>query len=156
MNRCSHPTIVCCWDAILYCCGIMSSYNNSDIVQSIVDPLGLLFHSSLLCVSPSSSAKSIPTTNRCRRLFGASISLIICSNVLLYSRWTSFLLGHRRMCRIVSSSHPSQHRHVAVMLSSKQCALAFVYHCWVYCFKNVLSRLSSYQTSSHCSPLFLH
>ena len=83
MNRCSHPTLVCCCNANLYCCGIVSSYNNSDIVLSIVDPLGLPFHSSPLCVYPSSSANSIPISNRCRRWFSALISLIMCTNVSL-------------------------------------------------------------------------
>ena len=75
------------------------------------------------------------TSNRYRKWFGASISFIIRSNVWLCSRWTSFLLEHRRMCRIVSSSIPSQHLHIADILTSKWFALASVYHCWVYCFE---------------------
>ena len=108
MNRCPHPIFICCWNTVLYCWGIVSSSNNSEIIISILDPLGFSFHSSLLCISPYSSASSIPASNRCSRWFGASISLIRHSNVVLCSLWTSFLLEHRRMCRIVVSSLLSQ------------------------------------------------
>ena len=39
------------------------------------------------------------------------------------------------MCRIISYLLPSQHLHVAGIPTSKQCVLASVYHCWVYCFE---------------------
>ena len=135
MNRCSYPSFVCCWNTVLYLFGIVLSNKNSDIVLSIVDPLGLLFQSSPLCVSPSCNATSIPASKSFRRWFGASISLILHPNVSLCSRWTSLLLGHRRMWRIVLSSPPSQHRHLADMLSFNWCARAFVNHCWEYCFE---------------------
>ena len=131
MNRCSYPSFVCCW----YCCGIFLSNNKSNIVLSIVDPLGLPFQSSPLCVSPSSNVTSIPASKRFRRWFGTSISLTICTDVSLCSRWASLLLGHRSMWRTVSTSPPSQHWHLAGMLSFNQCARAFVYQCCVYCFE---------------------
>ena len=51
MNSCSHPSFVCCRNNILNCWGIISAFNNSDIVISIINPLGFPFKSSLLCIS---------------------------------------------------------------------------------------------------------
>ena len=97
MNRCSHPALSAVGTMFYTDLEFLLSNSNSDIVLSIVDPLGLPFQPSPLCVSPCCNVTSIPASKSCRRRFAASISLIIRRNVLLYSIWTSLLLGHRRM-----------------------------------------------------------
>ena len=119
MNSCYHLIFICCWNAVLYCWGIVSSFNNSDIVISIIDPSGFPFQSSAICVSPLLSVSLIPTSNRCSRWFGASISLICCSNIWSRSVWTSILLEHRRMCGIISSSLSSHSEYALLVFSHR-------------------------------------
>ena len=58
MNKCSHPTFNCCWNTILYCCGVVSSFINSEIFISVLDPLGF-------CSVPFLAAVRI-STYRCQ------------------------------------------------------------------------------------------